>query len=139
MVQRQGNNESRELVRTLTDGTVGVLDPGRAHVTVALHGYFFEKTVADLTTGANPATTAAPGDTLRYTLRLQTTDGPVTTCRSRRPGSMNQRLCSCQARSRSLRAIPAGVDTSNTNPNGGTNGAGILDLRNLTLPGPARW
>ena len=43
-------------------------------MTVALTGYFFEKTVANLTTGANPATTAAPGDTLRYTLRLQTTD-----------------------------------------------------------------
>ena len=37
-------------------------------------GYFFEKTVADLTSGANPATTAAPGDKLRYTLRFRTTN-----------------------------------------------------------------
>ena len=57
--------------RTLTDGTVGVLDHEDAHtVTVALFGYFFEKTVANLTSGVSPTTTAAPGDTLRYTLRL---------------------------------------------------------------------
>ena len=59
----------------MTNGTVGTADHEDAHtVTVALTGYFFEKTVANLTSGANPATTAAPGDTLRYTLRFQTTD-----------------------------------------------------------------
>src|SRR5437867_7465425 len=64
--------------RTLTNGTVGVADHEDAHtVTVDLFGYFFEKTVADLTSGANPATTAAPGDTLRYTLRFHTTDLPL--------------------------------------------------------------
>ena len=64
--------------RTLTNGTVGVADHEDAHtVAVALYGYFFEKTVANLTTGANPATTAAPGDRLRYTLRLQSTDVPL--------------------------------------------------------------
>ena len=30
--------------------------------------------------------------------------------------------------------IPPGADTSNTNPIGGTNGAGIIDIRNLDLP-----
>jgi uncharacterized repeat protein (TIGR01451 family) len=64
--------------RTLTNGTVGVLDHEDAYtVTVDLSGYIFEKTVADLTSGANPAATVAPGDTLRYTLRLQTTDQPL--------------------------------------------------------------
>src|SRR6185503_4236368 len=52
--------------RTLTNGTVGVLDHEDAHtVTVDLAGFFFEKTVADLTSGANPAATVAPGDRLR--------------------------------------------------------------------------
>ena len=61
--------------RTLTNGTPGVLDHEDAFtVTVALSGYFFDKTVADLTSGANPATTAAPGDKLRYTLRFRTTN-----------------------------------------------------------------
>src|SRR5262249_1944817 len=41
--------------RTLTNGTPGVLDFQDAHtVTVALRGFFFEKTVADLSSGANP-------------------------------------------------------------------------------------
>jgi large repetitive protein len=61
--------------RTLTNGTPGVTDHEDAFtVTVALAGYFFDKTVADLTSGANPATTALPGDKLRYTLRFRTTN-----------------------------------------------------------------
>jgi hypothetical protein len=56
--------------RTLTDGTPGVLDHQDAHtVTVRRPAYLFEKTVMDVTTGANPATTASPGDRLRYRLR----------------------------------------------------------------------
>jgi hypothetical protein len=39
---------------------------------VALTGNFFEKTVANRTTAS--ARIAAPGDTLRYTLRLRTTN-----------------------------------------------------------------
>jgi len=61
--------------RTLTDGTPGVVDFQDAHtVTTALTGFFFEKTAADLTSGVDPAPTASPGDTLRYTLRFRTTD-----------------------------------------------------------------
>ncbi len=57
--------------RVVTNGTVGTDDHQDAHtVTVAITGYFFEKTVANLTTGANPTATAAAGHTLRYTLRL---------------------------------------------------------------------
>ena len=132
------NNAGRvSFVRTLTDGTVGVLDFQDAHtVTVALRGYFFEKTVINLTTGANPATSATPGDTLRYTLRLQTTDGPVSNVSFHDDLGVMNPLAVFVPGSLTLVAgtIPAGVDTSNTNPNGGTNGAGILDLRNLSLP-----
>ena len=50
--------------RTLTDGTPGVLDHEDAHtVTVGCRDYLFEKTVANLTSGVNPATAGAPGDT----------------------------------------------------------------------------
>jgi hypothetical protein len=61
------NNVDRQVyTRALTNGTVGVLDHEDAHTTtVELRGYFFEKT------------TAAPGDRLRYSLRLQTTDGAL--------------------------------------------------------------
>ncbi len=64
----------------LTDGTPGVADfQDSETITTALAGYYFQKTVENLTSGANPAVTAAPGDRLRYRLRLfnvdQTIDG----------------------------------------------------------------
>src|SRR5262249_30645736 len=69
------NPNRKSSTRTLTNGTPGVLDHEDAYtVTAAVSGYFFEKTVADLTNGANPAATAAPGDKLRYTLRFRTTN-----------------------------------------------------------------
>jgi uncharacterized repeat protein (TIGR01451 family) len=132
-----GNPDRVSFTRTLTDGTVGIPDHEDAHtVTVAVHGYFFEKIVANLTTGANPAATAAPGDTLRYTLHLQTTDVPLDDLRIYDdlgvlnadavfvPGSLS--LVSS--------SLPPGADISNTLPNGGTAGAGVLDVRNLSAP-----
>ncbi|MEN8181383.1 MAG: hypothetical protein ABFS46_02485 [Myxococcota bacterium] len=133
-----GSNPDRvTFTRTLTDGTVGVLDHEDAHtVTVALSGYFFEKTVANLTSGASPTMTAAPGDTLRYTLRLQATDvalddltffddlGALNASPAFVPGTL----------ALVASTIPPGADTTNTDPNGGTNGAGILDIRSLSVP-----
>ena len=123
--------------RTLTDGTVGVLDHQDAHtVTVAQSGYFFEKIVANLSSGASPTNIAAPGDTLRYSLRLRTTDealddfsffddlGALNAGAVFVPGTLA--LVSG--------TLPPGADAGNTNPNGGTNGAGILDIRGLSLP-----
>ena len=123
--------------RTLTDGTVGVLDHEDAHtVTVALFGYFFEKTVANLTSGVSPTTTAAPGDTLRYTLRLQTTDGPLADFTFFDDlGELNASAVFVPGTLMLVPGtIPPGADTSNTDPNGGTNGAGILDIRGMNLP-----
>jgi large repetitive protein len=123
-------------IRTLTDGTVGVLDHEDAHaVTVALAGQFFEKTVANLSTGANPTATARPGDTLRYTLRLRATDqaldgltffddlGALNAAPVFVPGSLALVAAT----------LPPGADISNTNPGGGTHGAGLLDIRNLAV------
>jgi uncharacterized repeat protein (TIGR01451 family) len=131
------NAERQVYTRTLTDGTVGVLDHEDAHtVTVELSGYFFEKSVANLTSGANPTTTATPGDTLRYSLRLQATDlalgdltfyddlGDLNATAAFVPGSLTL----------VAGTIPAAADTTNTDPNGGTNGSGILDIRNLSVP-----
>lgn len=57
--------------RTLSNGTPATVDhEDNATVTVAVSGYYFEKTVANLATGENPASTAAPGDRLRYRLHL---------------------------------------------------------------------
>ncbi len=70
----------RQFERTLTDGTPTVLDfQDSQTVTAALHGYYFEKMVQNLTSLANPATTAAPGDTLRYKLRVFNVDQTINT------------------------------------------------------------
>ncbi|MDH3374506.1 MAG: hypothetical protein OEM85_14160 [Gammaproteobacteria bacterium] len=131
------NPNRLSFTRILTNGTVGVLDHEDAHtVTTALFGYFFEKTVANLTTGVNPTTTAAPGDTLRYTLRLQTTDGPLNDVTFYDDlGAMNAVPVFVPGTLTLVPgSVPPGADTSNTDPNSGTNGAGILDIRNLSLP-----
>jgi uncharacterized repeat protein (TIGR01451 family)/fimbrial isopeptide formation D2 family protein len=65
---------------TLTNGTPGILDfQDNYTLYTALAGYYFQKTVENLTSRENPATTAAPSDRLRYRLRLfnvdQTIDG----------------------------------------------------------------
>jgi uncharacterized repeat protein (TIGR01451 family) len=132
-----GNATRSRYSRTLTNGTVGIDDHEDAHtVTSALFGYFFEKSVANLTTGVSPTTTAAPGDTLRYTLRLQTTDSALDNVSFRDDlGALNPTAVFVPG---SLTLVPGtlppGADASNTDPNGGTNGAGQLDIRNLSLP-----
>jgi uncharacterized repeat protein (TIGR01451 family) len=121
--------------RTLTNGTVGIADHQDAHtVTVALTGFFFEKTAANLTTGVNPTMTAAPGDTLRYTLRFRTTDQAIPNFRIFDDlGALNP-LPAYVPGSLALVTVPPGANTANTNATGGTNGTGVLDIRNLSLP-----
>jgi uncharacterized repeat protein (TIGR01451 family)/fimbrial isopeptide formation D2 family protein len=125
----------QSFTRTLTDGTVGTIDHEDAHtVAVNLAGYFFEKTVENLTSGANPATIVAPGDTLRYTLRVQTTTQAFDNVTvydeldalNATPGFAPGTL--------TLVSYPAGVDTSATNPTGGASGTGLIDIRNLSVP-----
>jgi len=131
------NPNVQTYARTLTDGTVGVLDHEDAHtVTAALSGYVFEKSVENLTSGVSPASTAAPGDALRYTLRLQATDIALNNVTVQDDlGTLNASAVFVPGTLTLVAgSIPAGADTSNTNPNGGTNGAGILDIRNLSVP-----
>jgi fimbrial isopeptide formation D2 family protein/uncharacterized repeat protein (TIGR01451 family) len=108
----------------LTDGTEATADCQDAHeLLVVLSGYFFEKTVANPLTGER-VTTAMPGDTLRYTLRLSSIDRPFNSVRfyddlnaanAFVPGSL------------ALVSSPPGADVSHT-------GNGILDIRNLSIP-----
>ena len=121
--------------RTLTDGTPAIADHEDPHtVTVALTGYFFEKTVADLTSGADPAITAAPGDTLRYTLRFRSFDEALSGFRIHDElDAMNSQPVFVPG-SLALVTVPAGADVSNTNPTGGARGGGVIDIRNLNVP-----
>jgi len=119
----------------LTNGTVGVIDNEDAHtVNVDLFGYFFDKTVANLNSGANPATTAAPGDTLRYTLRFQTTDQPLLNFRIDDVMDALNAPPAFAAGTLAIVSAPPGADVSNTNSTGGPSGTGVLDVRNLNLP-----
>jgi len=124
--------------RTLTDGTPGVLDHEDDHtVLVGLPLLRFEKTVANVTTGVSPAADARPGDTLRYTLRVENLSAfglsgfalvdeldRLNSPAVFEPGSLV------------LVTLPAGADASGTDPAGGAGGTGLLDIRNLTL-GPS--
>ena len=130
------SNPNREpYTRTLTDGTPAIADHQDPHtVTVALAGYFFEKTVADLTSGSNPAATAAPGDTLRYTLRFRTFDEALSDFRIFDELDALNPQAMFVSGSLALVTYPAGADVSNTNPTGGANGGGVIDIRNLSVP-----
>ena len=127
-----GNPDRISFNRSVTNGTPGVLDHQDNHqLLVDITGYFFEKTVQNLTSGANPAATATPGDMLRYTLTLRTTDSALndftfyddlTTLNAAgvfAPSSL-QLVGS---------TIPGGADTSGTNP-----AAGIVSVGNLSVP-----
>jgi uncharacterized repeat protein (TIGR01451 family) len=131
-----GNPDRVAFSRNLTDGTVGVADHEDAHITtVQLSGSFFEKTVANLTTGVNPAISAAPGDTLRYSLRLQSTDVALSglTFFDDLGELNNQAVFAPGTLSLVAGTIPAGADVSNTDPFGGTNSGGIIDVRGIDL------
>ncbi|PYT13271.1 MAG: hypothetical protein DMF51_11265, partial [Acidobacteria bacterium] len=121
--------------RTLTNGTPGIADHEDAHtVTVNLQGFFFDKTVADLTSGANPATTAAPGDTLRYTLRFRTTDQALNNFRIFDELDALNAPPAFAAGTLTLVTVPPGANTTFTNGTGGANGTGVVDIRSLNLP-----
>jgi len=123
--------------RVMTDGTPTVMDHEDAYsVTVDQPQLKFDKTVTDVTSGQNPATHATPGDTLRYRIRIENlaTDplpnfslrdelGRLNTSAVYVPGTLN------------VVTLPAGADASNTNPSGGVNNSGVVDIRNLSLGG----
>jgi len=73
----RGNDTRLEYDKTLTNGTPGTPDFQDAYtINSATQGYFFLKSVEDLTTGTSSATTAFPGDRMRYTLQIQNFDIP---------------------------------------------------------------
>src|SRR5205823_4673066 len=129
------NTNRTSYTRTLTNGTPGVLDHEDAHtVTVALAGYVFDKTVADLTSGVNPATSAAPGDKLRYTLRFRTTNQALSNFRIFDEMDALNAQPDFASGTLTLVTSPAGADISATSSTGGTKGTGVIDIRNLSLP-----
>ncbi|HZN55672.1 MAG TPA: hypothetical protein VFB67_10170, partial [Candidatus Polarisedimenticolaceae bacterium] len=130
-----GNPQRVVTNKSVSDGTVGVPDHEDAHtVTVDLQGFFFDKTVADLTSAANPATTAAPGDVLRYTLTFRTTDQPLNNFRIFDELDALNAPPAFAAGTLALVTVPPGANVNFTSSTGGANGTGVVDIRSLNLP-----
>ena len=129
------NGDRLAFSRPVNNGTVGTPDHQDAHTVVAaLTGYYFEKTVQNLSTGSNPADTAAPGDRLRYTLRLRTTDTPLSDVRFYDDLGERNSAAVFAAGTLAFGAgslSPGAINSSN--PNAGTNGAGIVDVSGIDL------
>ena len=121
--------------RTLTDGTVGLGDHEDAHsVTVDLPALRFEKTVMNVTTGEDPGTVATPGDTVRYTLRIENAgDAPINGF------DIIDELDSLNAtpmfQAGTLNVTSAANGTDNSDANGGSAGTGLLDISDLSIGG----
>src|SRR5207247_9408581 len=99
-----------------------------------LSGQFSEKTVAEVTSGTNPATTAAPSDQLRYTLRFRTTTQALSNFRIFDELDALNATADFAPGTLTLVASPAGADISATSSTGGSKGTGVIDIRNLSLP-----
>jgi uncharacterized repeat protein (TIGR01451 family) len=130
-----GNPNRQSYDRVLTTGTSDTPDHEDSQtVTALLTGYIFDKIAADLTSGANPATNAVPGDRLRYTLSFRATTQALNDFRIFDDlGSLNV-LPVFVPGTLALVAYPPGADISLTNSTGGTNGTGVIDVRNLNVP-----
>jgi hypothetical protein len=134
-----GSADRRTYSEVVTDGTVGVLDHEDAHtVTVMLPVYLFEKTVANLTSGANPATTATPGDRLRYQIRIENQGSePLDALSLVDELDRLNAPTAFAAGTLQLVTVPAGADASNTSATGGAQGSGLLDIRGIDVAGGA--
>ena len=123
LVEQRANLPNVAKVITLTNGTTSTPDHEDAHtVNAALTGYVFEKTAANLTSGANPTTTAAPGDRLRYTLRLRTTNEALTGFRIVDDLDALNAAAAFVPGTLALVTSPAGADSSGTSNTGGSKG-----------------
>ena len=103
-------------------------------MTVALSGYFFDKTVVNLTTGANPAVTAAPGDRLRYTSSFGATNPGSTISEfltNRMRSTHKRRSWPARSRSSHTRQAPTSVERT---VRGAPRARGVIDIRGLNLP-----
>ena len=128
--------EVREYNAALTDGTEAVLDHEDVHsVTVEAPVLRIQKTVINLTTAQDPGLNAEPGETLRYRIFIQN-QGPVAIADFSLRDEVDRLSASeilFAPNTLALVSAPLTADVSNIDPAGGTNGTGLLDIRNLSL------
>ena len=128
--------EVREYNGVLTDGTELVLDHEDVHaVTVEAPVLVIQKTVVNLSTAQDPGLNAEPGEKLRYSILIQN-NGPVAIPDFSLTDEVD-RLSATEILfvpgSLALVTVPPTADATNTDPNGGANGTGLVDIRNLSL------
>jgi len=128
-------NYARTYARVVTDGTVGTLDHEDAYTTVVFSPILiFEKYALNVTTGEDPATVATPGDTIRYSLRVENaSDTPIDGFSIVDELDSLNAMPSFQPDTLNVITLPASADNANTDPNGGAAGTGLLDIRDLSL------
>ncbi|WP_299596042.1 isopeptide-forming domain-containing fimbrial protein [uncultured Microbulbifer sp.] len=128
-------DQRRVYDRTLTDGSPDVVDFEDAFtITAQVPRVAFYKSVENITRVENPAVNAAPTDLLRYTITLtneedvSVDDFSVTDDL----GRLNPAVI-FESGTLNIISIPTGADSSATDASGGTNSAGLLDIRGLNL------
>jgi len=124
----------RTYTRTLSDGTLTTPDHEDAHTLLTEQPVIaVRKTVINQTTGENPGTTATPGDTLRYEIVITNLSAFATTNYSL-TDELDRLNASPMFVPGSLNFISiTGAGTVTSNPTGGANGTGLLDVQNITL------
>lgn len=125
------SGRARRYAGSLTDGTPDdMTDEQDAHTfTVLAPVVSVEKSVVNASTGQNPGTDARPGDTLRYTLTVRN-QSDFAIPDAALVDELDSHFAPGTLR---LISIPSGADSTHTDPAGGANGTGLVDIRNLGL------
>ncbi len=121
--------------RTLTDGSPSVVDFEDAlTISAQVPRVAFAKSVENITRGESPAVNASPADLLRYTLTLTNEEDVAVDDFSVQDdlGSLNA-FTAFTSGTLNIISAPTGADSSATDATGGTNSAGLLDVRSLSL------
>jgi large repetitive protein len=103
--------------------------PVQATTTGVRTSLVFWKSVVNMSTGQDPGHDASPGDTLRYRILVRNISGfPVSGF-----SLVDELDAHFVPGLLALVAVPAGADATNTDPNGGGNGTGRIDIRDLAI------
>ncbi|MCP4284762.1 MAG: DUF11 domain-containing protein, partial [Gammaproteobacteria bacterium] len=125
-----------QYTHALTDGTPGdSLDQEDAHTfNTEAPVLTFNKSVINVTTGQDPGLNASPGDTLHYTLEIINSGlGGLTNLTIVDEVDALNSPARFAAGSLTLTNVPAGADTTGTDPLGGANGTGLINITNLNI------
>jgi large repetitive protein len=108
--------------------------PAHATITGGRAVVLFQKTVVNVTTGQDPGANATPGDLLRYRITIRNVSGfPLDGFSLVDELDRLNNPAAFAAGTLALVSVPAGADSTNTNPNGGAKGTGLVDIRNLSV------